>query len=368
MSEPSLATLRAEVARTDERIAHEVERRLELVRAIGRAKVREHLPLRDYPLEGEVVARWVRHLKGARVAPDRAEALARWLLEESVAAQEELAASEAPPARGHEVAIVGGLGQMGRWLAGFLTAAGCRVGVLDERSPPDGFPFPVHRDLARAVADAEFVVVATPMRRAPAVYRELLTTETEATIFDILSVKAPLLPWIRRAIHDGYHVASAHPLFGPGTKSVFGRNLLVLDCGDATATAAVERVFSGASLRVSRLPLAVHDRRMADVLGLPHLIALLFARTLEAGGTSPEALGPATSTSFRRIGDVARLVTQENPELVADIQLLNGSTGELLARLERSLAEVRAAVDTGRPAAYAATLARGRAYLEKVGG
>ncbi len=293
--------------------------------------------------------------------------MARWLLEESVAAQEELAATEAAPARGREVAIVGGLGAMGRWLCGFLASAGCRVGVLDERSPPDRFPFPVHRDLGHAVSDAEFVVVATPMRRAPAVYRELLATETEATIFDILSVKAPLLPWIRRAIRGGYHVASAHPLFGPGTKSVFGRNLLVVECGDAGATAGVERLFAGSSLRLTRLPLEAHDRLMADVLGLPHLVALLFARTLEAGGTPPGAFGPASSTSFRRIAEVARLVTQENPELVADIQLLNGSTGELFVRLERGLADLRAAVASGKPASYAAALARGRSFLERAG-
>lgn len=365
MPAPDLAELRAEVARTDARILQEAVHRLELVRRIGRLKSREHLPLRDYPLEAEVVARWVRGLGPGGVPPDRAEALVRWFLEESVAAQEALVGPESAAGRGRETVIVGGLGQMGRWLSDYLAAAGCRVGIVDSREPPDHYPYEVHRSLPRAAADAEYVVLATPMRRTPAVYREILATETEATIFDILSVKAPILPWIRRGIERGYHLASAHPLFGPGTRSLFGRNLLVLDCGDPAAAASVERLFGGTSLRVRRLPLEAHDRLMADVLGLPHLIALLFARALEAGGVPAESLDGAASTSFRRIAEVARLVTGENPELVADIQLLNPASGAVLDRLQASVAELRQVLGEGRPQAYAAALERGRSFLER---
>ncbi len=365
MTGRELAELRAEVARTDERIVREAAHRLELVRRIGRLKAREQLPLRDYPLEAEVVARWVRGLGPSGVPADRAEALVRWFLEESVAAQESLLGPETAAGRGRETVIVGGLGQMGGWLSEYLATAGCRVGVVDSREPPERYPYEVHRNLARAAADAEFVIVATPMRRAPGVYRELLATETEATIFDILSVKSPIVPWIRRGLERGYHLASAHPLFGPGTRSVFGRNLLVLDCGDAAATTAVERLFAGSSLRLRRFPLEAHDRLMADVLGLPHLVALLFARALEAGGAAPEALGGAASTSFRRIAEVARLVTAENPELVADIQLLNPASASVLDRLEAGLAELRKVLAEGRPQAYAGALERGRSFLER---
>lgn len=365
MTGPTLEELRAEVAATDERIVREVARRLELVRSIGRLKARERLPLRDYPLESEVVARWTQGLATAHVTPDRAEALVRWFLEESVLAQEAIVGAETAPGRGREVTVVGGLGQMGRWVCEFLASIGCRVGVVDERQPPERFPFVVHRDLARAAADSEFVVLSTPMRRTPAVYRELLATESEATIFDILSVKAPIVPWIRRGIARGYHLASAHPLFGPGTRSVFGRNLLVLDCGDPRSAGAVEGLFSRSSLRIRRLPLDTHDRLMADVLGLPHLVALLFGRTLAEGGSSPEALGAAASTSFRRIAEVARLVTAENPELVADIQLLNPATPALLERLTGAVEELRSTVNDGRPLGYANTLGKARSFLER---
>ncbi len=365
MTPPSLSALREEVARTDERIVKELRHRLELAREIGRTKAREHLPLRDYPLETEVVGRWVRGLAAAGVPGDRAETLARWCLEESVVAQEDVAGAEGGSSSGREVVVVGGLGQMGRWLSGYFAALGCHVVVVDPGEPPDRFPFPVHARLGRATGDAEFVVVATPMRRGAAIYRELLGTETEATIFDIFSVKAPLVPWIRRGIEAGYHLASAHPLFGPGTRSLFGRNLLVLDCGDPAAADAVSRLFGRSAVRVTRLPLETHDRLMADVLGLPHLTSLLFARALEAGGADPGTLVAGASTSFCRLAEVARIVTQENPELVADIQLLNPSTAKLLERTEGVLRELKEAVTGGKPASYAASLERGRAFLER---
>ena len=78
-----------------------------------------------------------------------------------------------------------------------------------------------------------------------------------------------------------------------------------------------------------------------------------------------EALGGAASTSFRRIAEVARLVTAENPELVADIQLLNPASASVLDRLEAGLAELRKVLAEGRPQAYAGTLERGRSFLER---
>jgi prephenate dehydrogenase len=247
----------------------------------------------------------------------------------------------------------------------YLRAAGHRVGVVDRRIPTGPLPYPVSTNLVRAVKDADVVVVATPMRVAPRVYAELLRAGTEATIFDILSIKQPLLRSIRRAVEAGAHVSSAHPLFGPGTRSLFGRNLLVLDCGDRAATRRVMQLFEKSALRITRLPVEEHDHLMADVLGLPHLLSLLFARTLEQGGRSAPELARAASASFRRIAEVAQVVTRENPELVGDIQSLNPSSGALFRRVRSALADLERAVAAGDSAPYAALLEQGRRFLER---
>jgi prephenate dehydrogenase/chorismate mutase len=363
MTSPSVARLRREIAETDERILRDVAHRIELARAIGQQKRAERIPLRDYLIERQVVERWVRGLRSSGVPPERIEVLVRWLIEEAVYAQESIPEPVGEATRGSDVVVVGGLGQMGGWMCDFLRASGHRVGIVDRRSPRAPVPYPVTQDLARAVGNADLVVLATPMRVTPTVYEKVLATETEATIFDILSVKAPIVRTIRRAVADGAHVSSTHPLFGPGTRSLFGRNLLVLDCGDEEANRTVSRLFSRTALRVTRWPLEQHDPLMVEALGLPHLLSLLFARTLQHGGRSPAELGRAASTSFRRIQEVAQVVTRENPELVGDIQTLNPYSKELFRLLGAALADLEGAVTRGDSGEYASLLEQGRRFL-----
>lgn len=365
MTEPSLARLRLEIARTDERILKGVARRLELAQEVGRLKRREGLPLRDYLLERDVVQRWVDGLAPSAVPPDRVETLVRWMIEEAVFAQEAVPEPPRENPRASDVVVVGGLGQMGGWIRDFLRAAGHRVGVVDRRPPAGPLPFPVSTDLDRAAQDADVVVVATPMRVAPDVYEQLFSTGTGATIFDILSVKAPLLPSIRRGIGRGQHLSSAHPLFGPGARSLLGRNLLVLDCGDAQATRKVSSLFERSALTITQIPVEQHDPLIADVLGLPHVLSLLFARTLTHGRRSSDELAAGASTSFRRIAEVAQIVARENPELVGDIQTLNPASKDLFRRLETALKDLETAVDSGESGRYATLLEEGRSFLDR---
>ncbi len=368
MTSVALDRLRREIAKTDDRILAEVSHRIALAEQIGRVKRVERLPLRDYLVEREVVRRWVRGLADANVPAERTEALVRWLIEEAVFAQESVPEAPSDRSEPSDVVVVGGLGQMGGWMCQYFRAAGHRVGIVDRRVPAGAGPFPVTTDLARTAREADLVVVATPMRAAPKVYDRLLASETEATIFDILSSKSPILSAVRRAVAAGVPVASVHPLFGPGTRSLFGRNLLVLDCGDDRSTRKVARLFSRTALRLTRLPIESHDPLMAEVLGLPHALSLLFARTLQESGRSPVELRRAATASFRRLLDVAGIVTRENPELVADIQTLNPSSATLFRQIDRALRDLERAVTSGDAAGYASLLAQGRRFLERSSG
>lgn len=362
---PTLAHLRAEIAEIDARILAGMAHRLKLAEEIGRLKQDSRLPLRDYLVEREVVDRWVRGLSGAGVPAERAETLVRWVIEEAVAAQEMLPPSLPEMPGPSDVVVVGGLGRMGGWMCEYLRAAGNHVGIVERQMPAEPGPFPVTTDLAEVAGDADLIVVATSMRAAPEVYDRLLATKPDGTIFDILSIKAPLLPVIRRGIRAGLHISSVHPLFGPGTRSLFGRNLLVLDCGDAAATRTVRTLFDRTALHITTVPIDEHDPLMADVLGLPHALSLLFARSLQHGPHTPAELAGAASTSFRRIAEVAEVVIRENPELVGDIQTLNPSSEELFRRIGEALSDLAQAASAENTSAYASMLGEGRRFLER---
>jgi len=316
MPERQLSRLRASLRQTDREIRAAVERRLRIARKIGETKRRRGLPVRDYAVERQVVARWRTAMEEIGVPPERGEELARWLVEEAVRVEERVGEAPEHRRKAADILVIGGAGSMGRWLAEFFLAGGHRVGICDPRAA-DGVPpeFRVEADLPRAAREADVIVVATPMRAAPAVCRELWKTGTRATIFDILSIKAPLLPTIRRGRRAGFHLTSVHPLFGPTVRTLSGRNLLVLDCGDARANRAAEGLFRTSSLSVHRLPIERHDALMAEVLALPHATSLLFSLALARAGHAPGDLARAAPTSFARQAEVAWVVTAANPRL-----------------------------------------------------
>lgn len=368
VTDPSLEKLRNELAEVDAEIRRGVARRLAIARQIGETKRSEGLPVRDFAVERLVLERWREDLGRLEVPPGRAELLAEWFIEESLRVQEGLKEPTVPRASTSDILIVGGFGQMGGWVREFLRTEGHRVGVYDPRGPPPNLgPVTVHTDLERAVQDAAVVIVATPMRVAPSVYRDLLKTETEAVIFDILSVKAPVVPWIRRGLDHGLHLTSVHPLFGPSTRTLAGRNLLILDCGDALANRTATALFASSSLTLTEMPLERHDALMADALALPHAMNLLFATALAHGGAGTGELLRAAPTSFRRQADLARIVTAENPELSFDIQTLNPTSAALLARLEAALKELKASLASADPTAYRRLIEQGKAALDQEG-
>ena len=365
MAETPLSRLRASLNGADAQIQAAIARRLEIARRIGRAKRARGLPVRDYAVERHVVGRWRAAMEGMGVPPERGEALARWLVEEAVRVQEQVGEAPEHRRKSADILVIGGAGSMGRWMVEFFRAGGHRVAVSDPRAPHRlPVEFRPASDLGDAARAADVIVVATPMRVAPTVYRDLWKTRTRATIFDILSIKAPLLRAIRHGRTAGFHLTSVHPLFGPTTRTLSGRNLLILDCGDPQANRVAEDLFRASSLSVHRLPIERHDPLMADVLALPHATSLLFSLALVRAGHATGDLARAAPTSFSRQAEVARVVTGENPQLSYDIQALNPISEALFERMAEALETVRHVVRSGDQDGYNRLVGEAHALLE----
>jgi chorismate mutase/prephenate dehydrogenase len=361
MVDGELVRLREEIARADRSISRAIERRLGIALRLGEAKRARHLPVRDYAVEREVVARWQAAMAGPRVAPERAEQLARWLVEESVRVQEELGEARRVRKTGSNILVVGGAGAMGRWLSDFFRSGGHEVAIFDPKARKAmASPYRVHRRLGPAVRWADIIVVATPMGSTKAIYREITAAGGGAILVDILSIKAPILPEIRRARARGWRVSSVHPLFGPSTRTLSDRNLLVLDCGDQEANVAVTDLFRRSSLTITELPIEEHDELMGTVLGLPHVVSLLFSTAASRGGRTGGELAKLSPTSFLREAEVARVVSNENPQLAFDIQSLNPASAAVYSRLGSALEEVRRAAKSRDRGAYQRLLSSAR--------
>jgi chorismate mutase / prephenate dehydrogenase len=359
MTDPRLDDLRDRIARCDEEILAAVSRRLDAAAELGRVKSALGLPVRNFPVEAQVLERLRAGCAARGVDLEMGEALAGLLIDQAVKLQAGLTDRSGDGEAG-EAVVVGGKGKMGRWFCDYLHAAGHRVRVLDPA--PGNSDYEALPDLD-AAAGAALLVLAAPISRIPALLDALDPAQHIGLVLDIASLKSPLVTPLRAAAARGLRVASVHPMFGPGATHLIGRNVLFCDCGDRAALAAAKQLFVGVGAQLVELPLEEHDRYMGYVLGLAHLVNILYGRVLGASGLDYRRLGEVASTTFAKQNATARDVLRENPDLYFEIQQLNANTPRLAAQLHAALDEILGAVARGDREAFRRVMDAGRSFF-----
>jgi len=354
-----LAPLRERIASLDDELLALVARRLALAREVGDAKRAAGLPVRSFGTEAEVLARFRTGAAGLGLDPSLAERLAHVLIGASVRLQEESLAAPAEP--GRRILVVGGAGRMGRWLDAFFLGQGHRVTTLDPAGEVPGCARAA--GLPAALADADVVVVATPLSVGARTLAEVLAAAPRALVADIFSLKSHVIEDLRAAAARGLRVASLHPMFGPDVRTLGGRVLAVLDCGNAAAADEAAALFADTALTITRLPVEAHDAYMQYVLGLSHLMALLFFTTLARSHRPFDELATVAGTTFYKQARTAAELSRENPRLYYEIQKLNRHSKRLFALVKESLGAIERAALDERADAFLALMEAGRAYF-----
>ncbi len=217
---------------------------------------------------------------------------------------------------------------MGRKFARFFRARGFRVLVSD---PAARASVPVS-----AAAGADVVCVAASLDACPAALSAVLDASPRGLVFDIASLKTPLLPLYARARKAGVAIASTHPMFGPSA-DLRGNDFLVLDCGDAAAAGRVARLFSGAGLKLRRMRVEDHDPWVARTMGLAHVAALACAGALERLAVDAFDVDGRASTTFRRLLALVVSLLDQDPALTRAIQARNPDAPRVAAILSEEV-------------------------------
>jgi chorismate mutase/prephenate dehydrogenase len=263
------------------------------------------------------------------------------LIQESCAFQEGLRNSRYNGDLGH-IFIVGGKGRMGRWFARFFHNQGHSVSIHDTAGGLPDFPF--FENLADGIAQASLILLTTPLDETPKVYEELVRLRPSAIICDIASLKSGLLESVKKAKEAQLRVASIHPLFGPDTRILSDKVMCLCDCGDRASFQEVRALFQETSVKLVVLPIERHDFLTSYVLGLSHIVNIIFAHTLSKSGVPYKTLSEVASTTFvRQIGTTISVIA-ENPFLYYEIQNTNAFTLELYKQLGASMNEIVEAV------------------------
>ena len=361
MDRQVLEGLRGRIEEVDRVIVTLLARRQALAKEIGQAKASLGIPIRDYATEKLVIDRISRACADEGLDQHWGEAVARRLIQGAVKTQEDLH-GEIPTGPSRRVLIVGGLGQMGRWLCRFFANQGHPV-VIHDPSPADG-DYP--RVPLSACQEAEIIVVATPLASSADVLREIIEHRPKGLVFDIASLKEPVRDLLKQAVGLGLRITSIHPMFGPGVQLLSGRSVFVCDCGHDQANGDVEQLFSETSLSVQHIDLDRHDELMGVVLGLSHALSIVGFSAFDRSGWSMDDLLGGASTTFSKLIRTIAEVARENPKLYYEIQKLNRHTPKMFELLEHAVRRAKEASLADDPKAFVALMEAGNDLFKDI--
>jgi cyclohexadieny/prephenate dehydrogenase len=219
-----------------------------------------------------------------------------------------------------------------------------------------GFADRCERDAAKAVEGADCVIICAPVGAYAAIAEHIAPAlKRGAILSDVGSTKRSVIRDIGPFVPDGVHFVPAHPMAGTefsGPDSGFAELsegrwcLLTPPAGtDEAAICALEAFWQKTGALTERMEAAHHDRTVAIVSHLPHLIAFTICGTADdlADETRQEVLQFA-ATGFR---DFTRIAASD-PEMWRDIFLANkDALLEMLARFSEDAQAMARAVRWG---------------------
>jgi prephenate dehydrogenase len=224
-----------------------------------------------------------------------------------------------------KIAIIGGRGKMGQWMARFLQNEGEEVLIAD-RNPA------ISTDISQiagkllasnreALEQADAIILSVPLDAVEEVSREISpVVKSGHVIIDISSVKGFTLTALHRHIKKGT-LLGVHPMFGPGADGLAGRSVVLTpedQAGEELAGKA-RQYLEGKGAKVKIMSPAEHDEIMSVVLGLAHFIALASADALLELGKLTESRQSA-GTTYGLLLTYAESVINEDPALYSALQ------------------------------------------------
>jgi len=196
--------------------------------------------------------------------------------------------------------------------------------------------------VSEAIHGVDLVVLAGPLEANLATLREM---KTEALVTDVTSVKVPLV----EAAPVGLRFVGGHPMAGrehagPGAASpALFRGAPWVICDDQVADSDLEELVAVVT-SVGANPVVMsaqrHDKVVAGVSHLPHLLAVALVNTISDNRDAEELV----SGSFRDLTRVASAESSWWPEvLTSNADAVTGAIDDLVA----SLTDLRERVAAG---------------------
>ncbi|NTE88445.1 prephenate/arogenate dehydrogenase family protein [Agrobacterium rubi] len=209
---------------------------------------------------------------------------------------------------------------------------------------------------ADAVKDADLVIVSVPVGASGAVAEQIaLHLKAGAIVTDVGSTKASVIAQMAPHMPQNVHFIPGHPLAGTeksgpdaGFTGLFRDRWCIftpLPGTDADALAKLRSFWERLGSRIDEMDAEHHDKVLAIVSHLPHIIAYNIVGTADDLGTVTESEVIKYSASGFR--DFTRLAASD-PTMWRDVCLHNkDAILEMLARFSEDLAYLQRAIRWG---------------------
>jgi prephenate dehydrogenase len=215
------------------------------------------------------------------------------------------------------IAIIGVGGKMGRWFANYFQENGYEVSGYDSENQINIKNIIPANSLVSAVLNADYVLLCTPTRRTPEIIR-LIAKEMKrgSYLIEISSQKSKTAAALAKMPSKVYPIC-IHPMFGPGAKNVKGQHIISIPIKDAKKELSVTKaLFPGANFVT--IDAIEHDKKIAVILGLTHLINVVFANIL-AKDDKISLTEKMSGTTFKAQKILTESIMTESPELIETI-------------------------------------------------
>ncbi len=218
---------------------------------------------------------------------------------------------------GKKITIIGAGGKMGKWFCKYFTDTGFEVTGYDSENKVSGKKIIVSESLIGSILNTDYVMLCTPTRRTPEIIRLIAKEMKRGTyLIDISSEKSKTMSSLSK-IPAKINPICIHPMFGPGTKNLKGKNVVSVPVKDAKKELAVAKsLFSGANFVT--IDSSEHDKKIAVILGLTHLTNLVFANILSKDEKS-SLTEKMSGTTFKIQKILSESIMTESPELIETI-------------------------------------------------
>jgi prephenate dehydrogenase len=216
-----------------------------------------------------------------------------------------------------KITVVGAGGQMGQWFVKYFTDQGYEVTGYDLENKIPGKNTLVSESLVGGILKADYVVLCTPTRRTPEIIRLIAKEMKRGTfLIEISSEKSKVVSSLSK-MPAKINPICIHPMFGPGIKTIKGKNIISVPIRDAKKELTVAKsLFEGANFVT--IDAAEHDKKIAVILGLTHLMNLVFANIISKD-EKMNLTEKMSGTTFRVQKTLAESIMTESPELIETI-------------------------------------------------